>query len=319
MSSGASHRTERLMCLVFVLKARGRRGITRAELKAAIEDYADCPTDQAFERMLERDKRDLRDAGVAIEVLQRDAWHEDEHAYVLAQGALAEMPSFTADELRVLGLAADVWERSTWKALATGALHKVEVFGSEFAPDTAPRIALSTDQHLPVIRDAARNRRSITFSYRRPGDRDPLRRQVEPWGLVHRDGGWYCIGWDRDRNAVRVFRTSRIVDSITIADAATVEIDPNWSRILDDYLRNLPPTDVRMLIERNHGWSWRALGEIRGTRMLDGREYDELEVKIRERDGLIGALAAAAPHVLVTEPADLRQRIIEHLQGVARG
>lgn len=319
MSAGASHRTERLMCLVFVLKARGRRGITRAELKAAIEDYTACPTDQAFERMLERDKRDLRDAGVAIEVLQRDAWHEDEHAYVLAQGTLAEMPTFTADELRVLGLAADVWERSTWKALATGALHKVEVFGSEFAPDVSPRIALSTDHHLPVIRDAARNRRAITFTYRRPGDRDPMTRRVEPWGLVHRDGGWYCIGWDRDRQAVRVFRTSRIVDSITIDGDANADIDPNWSRILDDYFRSLPPTDIVMLIEQDHGWSWRALGEVRGHRTIAGREYDEVTVTLRERDGLVGTLAAAAPHVLVAEPADLRERVIEHLQGVARG
>ena len=73
MSAGASHRTERLMCLVFILKARGRRGITRAELRTAVEDYAQCPNELAFERMLERDKRDLRDAGVAIEVVQRDA------------------------------------------------------------------------------------------------------------------------------------------------------------------------------------------------------------------------------------------------------
>lgn len=319
MSAGASHRTERLMCLVFILKARGRRGITRAELKTVVEDYAACPTEQAFERMLERDKRDLRDAGVAIDVVQRDAWHEDEHAYVLAQDALAEMPTFTADELRVLGLAAEAWERSTWQALASGALHKVEVFGAEFAADAAPRIALTTDRHLNAIRRAVRDRASIHFTYRRPGDRDPMSRHVEPWGLVHRDGGWYCIGWDRERRATRVFRTSRIVDSIVTGDPATSPIDGDWATMLDAYFRDLPPTNVVLLVEDGHGWFWRTRGSARGTRSIAGRQYDEIDVSLKERDGFVGSLAASAPHVLVVEPADLRMRVIEHLQGVARG
>ena len=319
MSAGAAHRTERLMCLVFVLKARGRRGITRAELKAAIEDYAECPSEQAFERMLERDKRDLRDAGVAIDVIQRDAWHEDEHAYVLSQQALAEMPTFTADELRMLGLAADVWERTTWQALASGALHKVEVFGAGFAPDVAPRIAIATDRHLSSIRNAVRDRHAIEFTYRRPGDRDATLRHIEPWGLVHRDGGWYCVGWDRDRADVRVFRTSRIVDDIRAGSAALTSVDPEWSTILDGYFRNLPPMDALLLVEQDHGWLWRSQGTVHGERMIVGRRYDEVAVQMRERDGLIGSLAAAAPHVLVAQPADLRMRVIEHLQGVVHG
>lgn len=319
MAAGAAHRTERLMCLVFILKARGRRGITRAELKHAIEDYTACPTDQAFERMLERDKRDLRDAGVAIDVVQRDAWHEDEHAYVLAQHALASLPTFTAAELRVLGQAADAWERSSWRALASGALHKLEVFGSELITDGQARISLQGDQHLAPLRSAIRDKQAVTFAYRRPGDAEAIARHVEPWGLIHRDGGWYCVAYDRDREASRIFRTSRISRQITRLDAAVNDVDPNWSHLLDDYFRTLKPMEVRLLAAKDRGWLWRTQGQLVGSRSIAGVEYDVLQLQIKERDGLVGSLASAAPHVLVEQPVDLRQRVIEHLQGVGRG
>ena len=319
MSAGAAHRTERLMCLVFILTARGRRGITRAELKAAIEDYAACPTDQAFERMLERDKRDLRDAGVAIDVVQRDAWHEDEHAYVLAQHALATLPTFTASELRVLAQAAEAWERSTWRSQATGALHKLEVFGAEFVTDTRPRISLRGDQHLPALRSAIRTRQSVRFRYRRPGDAEAMLRHVEPWGLIHREGGWYCVGHDVDRSAPRIFRTSRISGDVEDASPATVGVDPAWSQLLDEYFHNLQPMQVQLLIAADHGWVWRAQGTVAGSRTIAGQHYDVVELPLTERDGLVGALAASAPNVLVAEPADLRYRVVEHLQEVTRG
>ena len=319
MSGGAAHRTERLMCLVFILKARGRRGITRAELKASIEDYAACPTDQAFERMLERDKRDLRDAGVAIDVVQRDAWHEDEHAYVLAQHALATLPKFTAPELRVFGQAAEAWERSAWRSQATGALHKLEVFGAEFVTESRPRISLHGDQHLPPLRSAIRDRKSVRFRYRRPGDAEASPRHIEPWGLIHREGGWYCVGYDIDRHAPRIFRTSRISGDVESAAPATVDVDPNWSRLLDDYFRNLEPMHAVLLIAADHGWIWRAQGTTTGSRTIAGQHYDVVEIPLTERDGLIGALAASAPNVLVAEPADLRLRVVEHLQEVSCG
>lgn len=319
MSAGAAHRTERLMCLVFILKARGRRGITRAELKTAIEDYAACPTDQAFERMLERDKRDLRDAGVAIDVMQRDAWHEDEHAYVLAQHALAAMPHFSTAELRVLGQAAEVWERSAWRSQATGALHKLEVFGSEFVSSQLGRMTLRGDDHLSALRTAIRERASVSFHYRRPDDVVATLRHVEPWGVIHREGGWYCVAHDLDRNAPRIFRTSRISGEVRQKAPATSAVDPTWPSMLDAYFRDLVPMQTTLLVIPEHGWAWRSQGSVTGQRVVLGAQYDVVELEVTDRDGLIGALAAAAPNVLVLEPADLRLRVIEHLQGVAHG
>jgi predicted DNA-binding transcriptional regulator YafY len=58
---------------------------------------------------------------------------------------------------------------------------------------------------------------------------------------------------------------------------------------------------------------------VTGQRAIGGQQYDVVQMQLKERDGLIGALAASAPNVLVVEPTDLRLRVIEHLQEVSRG
>ena len=136
---------------------------------------------------------------------------------------------------------------------------------------------------------------------------------------MHRDGGWYCIGHDLDRGAVRVFRTSRISGDVTDLGAADVAVDPGWPGFLETYFANLVPMHAKLLVASDHGWTWRTDGTIVDHRSLGGIEYDVVQVPITERDGLIGALAAAAPHVLVMEPADLRMRVVEHLRGVEHG
>src|SRR6185295_19028475 len=62
--------------------------------------------------------------------------------------------------------------------------------------------------------EAVRDRRPVTFSYRAAGRSDPQRRELEPWGVVNRHGRWYVAGWDRGRDAIRVFRLGRIAGAV---------------------------------------------------------------------------------------------------------
>ena len=59
-------KTERLLQVVLCL-SQGRRYVTKDQLRDAIPDYAACPTTEAFERMFERDKNELRELGVPLE------------------------------------------------------------------------------------------------------------------------------------------------------------------------------------------------------------------------------------------------------------
>lgn len=320
MAGGAAGRTERLMCLVFLLKARGKRGVTRAELREIIEDYARITTEDAFERALERDKASLREAGVVIDVVQRDAWNEDEFAYVLGAGTLLTLPAqFDADELRVLGLAAEAWERGTWSAMAHGALRKLEVFGDAFAAQSAPRISMRADVHLEPLRAAIRGRHSVRFVYRRPGDDEPTERHIEPWGLLYRVGGWYCVGHDLGRAAPRVFRTSRITGTIRSDAPATLPVDPDWPSLVRSGSPEADRRRVRLLVAPGRGWTWRTQGSITGTYSLDSTTYDVMDVELVDHERLVAQLAVAAPDVLVLEPLELRTRVEARLGEVQHG
>lgn len=320
MAGGAAGRTERLMCLVFLLKARGRRGVTRAELRESIEDYARIANEDAFERALERDKASLREAGVVIDVVQRDAWNEDEFAYVLGSGTLLTLPTdFDAEELRVLGLAAEAWERGTWSAMAHGALRKLEVFGDAFAAEPAPRISMRADTHLEPIRAAIRARRSVRFTYRRPGDVDPTERHIEPWGLLYRLGGWYCVGHDLDRDAPRVFRTSRITGVVRADEPAAQPVDPAWPALVRSGSAESATVSIELLIAQGRGWTWRSRGTVIGSASVDDVAYDVIAMDLTDHDRLIAQLAAAAPDVLVRSPLDLQSRVISWIEEVRHG
>ena len=62
----AISKVERLMNLVIALLST-RTYITADRIRRVVAGYADCPTDDAFSRMFERDKNELRDLGIPLE------------------------------------------------------------------------------------------------------------------------------------------------------------------------------------------------------------------------------------------------------------
>src|SRR5690606_4414420 len=62
----ATARVERLVNLVLCLLST-RQYLTAERIRATVPGYADAPTDEAFFRMFERDKAELRDLGIPLE------------------------------------------------------------------------------------------------------------------------------------------------------------------------------------------------------------------------------------------------------------
>src|SRR4051794_10493835 len=107
--SQASSKTERLLNLLIMLLVQ-RHYVPKDRIRAIL--YADA-SDEAFEKMFERDKDELRSLGVPIEVGQMDAFFDDEPGYRIRADEFA-LPdiSLEPDEAAVVALATKVWENA---------------------------------------------------------------------------------------------------------------------------------------------------------------------------------------------------------------
>ncbi|MGR6996996.1 hypothetical protein ACU686_00830 [Yinghuangia aomiensis] len=69
-----------MVSLVMCLLA-ARRYVTKEELRTSIESYRLCTSDEAFDRMFERDKDDVRELGFTIETGANDPLVESADGY----------------------------------------------------------------------------------------------------------------------------------------------------------------------------------------------------------------------------------------------
>jgi len=305
----AVDRTERLLNLVLCLLG-AERPVTRSLLHAAVPGYADAASDDAFERMFERDKEELRGMGVPIHTVVTSAGEVEGYRIDVGDYAMPEL-SFTAQEVTVLGLAARAWSDAALSAPATAALRKVEAVAGlrGDVPGTSWRDASRTpgESELPVLWEAIRTRHVVTFDYRALGDVEPTPREVHPWATVRWQGAWYLAGWNRRRQAERVYRLSRITGSVRLLPDNFDPVDPGDARALVQRLGQPEPEGVALI--RLPGQAGASLRE-RGDEQPDGL----ITVSFTDGDQLISEVLASGG--VVVEPAELRERTREHLRRV---
>src|SRR6476659_6945959 len=121
-------KTERLLNLVVCLLAT-RRYLSAEQIRQAVPGYPEGT--EAFKRMFERDKEELRELGIPLET---GSDGDDEAGYRIQRQAY-ELPeiTLTRDEAAVLGLAARVWQRASLAEAASGALLKLRAAGVDTA------------------------------------------------------------------------------------------------------------------------------------------------------------------------------------------
>ena len=310
-------RTERLLNLVFCLMA-SRRAVSRAAIQASVPGYSGDQGDAAFERMFERDKDELRQLGIPIETVI-DAGGEVEGYRIKAESYRLDPIAFTADELRVLALAARVWDEAILGATAMTALRKIEA-AQGTAPVTPGDLRMSVqltaaDQGLMPLLQAVRERRTVTFAYRGAADEEPGRRRVDPWGVVSREGRWYVVGHDHDRGAPRCFRLSRIAGAVTVS--ATEQSVPRDAD-LDITALLLPgdddvPASARVRVRAGQAAHLRRLSTVPADAFADA----VIEVRSSTRMRLVAAVLSAGDSAVVESPPQVCDAVVEGLRAVA--
>jgi len=310
-------KTERLLSLVVCLLS-ARRYLTAAQIRDAVPGYPE--SFDAFKRMFERDKDELRELGIPLET-GTNPGSDEEPGYRISRQAY-ELPEIRLepDEAAVLGLAARVWRKAELAGAAEGALLKLRAAGIEAEdmtqPGIEPRLQTGEAAFGPLW-EAVRDRRPVTFGYLAAGRSTLQQRRLEPWGVVNRRGHWYVVGLDRDRGEQRVFRLSRVSGPVSFTGPAGSVIVPPGTDVraaVRAWDAEPPPPRTCVLRIRSgtgHGLRRHELS----TRPDPEPGWDLVEVSYSDAGWWSEHIASFGADVVVLEPADLRDAVISRLKG----
>lgn len=317
----AVHKSERLLNLLILLLVQ-RRYISKAKVRELIEDYRSS-SDEAFERMFERDKGELRALGVPVETGQLDDFFDDEPGYRIRAEEFA-LPGIelTADEAAVVGLASRVWQHAGLAAHTSDALAKLAAAGVEVDRDrleiAAPEVT-ADEPEFDAFWRASLDRTVVTFDYLRSGSREASKRRLEPWGVVSYSGRWYAVGRDVDRGAERMFRLSRVQGKVARVGKPGAYAVPDGVdlRALANRLGPGPRTqEATVLVRPGAGAALRRTGSVvaSGIPGPDGRaDWDRIALTVSSLGWLADELLSHGDRVYADGPAELREAVVARL------
>jgi len=324
----AISKVERLMNLVIALLATDGY-ITADRVRRSVAGYSDSPSDDAFSRMFERDKNELRDLGIPLETSRVSALDPTEGYRINREAYALPDIELSADEAAAVAVAAQLWESPELITATQGALLKLRAAGVDV--DVEAPVSLSATRGLPGLRGsedvlgvllaAIDAGQAVQFEHRSQRSDPYTVRTVEPWGVVTQKRRWYLVGHDRDRNATRTFRLSRIGAGVTPIGQPGDVVRPDGvdlRQIVADVISETPSGAMaRVWVADGRATALRRTGTSTGPHRLGDRDGEILEIDIGHRDRLAREVAGYGADAIVLEPAWLRDAVIERLQKVA--
>jgi proteasome accessory factor B len=321
----ATSKVERLVNLVIALLST-RGYVTAEKIRSSVAGYSDSPSAEAFSRMFERDKNELRDLGIPLEV-GRVSVLDPTEGYRINQDAYALAPvELTPDEAAAVAVATQLWESPELITATQGALLKLRAAGVDVDPDAPVAIASpagvpglrGSEEVLGILLSAIASRQAVEFPHR-PSRAEPyMTRTVEPWGVVTEKGRWYLVGHDRDRDATRTFRLSRIGADVTLIGppgAVTVPDGVDLRKIVAQTVTEWPAGgQARVWVADGRATALRRAGRSIVAQQVAGRDGEVIELGIGSADQLARDIAGYGADAVVLEPQSLREDVLARLR-----
>ncbi|HEU5062347.1 MAG TPA: WYL domain-containing protein [Solirubrobacterales bacterium] len=320
----------RQLSLISFLMAQGRP-VSALEIKREVEGYSDM-NDDAFARRFYADRAELESLGIQLGVEKPGEGFFEAELYSLPpENFYLDPIRFSDDELAALSTALMLLTdggfayaeplRLALQQVAWG--HPNPLNEGERAPVemamTASAGGRDLSQRLSKIETAISRRKTIEFTYYTMERGETEKRKVDPYHLVFRGGQFYLIGHSHERDAVRVFRLSRIQGKVGYASKAEHDFSPpedfdrrDYGSRADWQLGETQGTAkiwirerIAWLIERDFG----SYGELRNAVKSDGapgkgRVFETSYASERE---LIAWVLRWRQNAQVLAPDDLRE------------
>jgi len=316
--SNAADKTERLLNLVICLLYT-RRPLPKAKIRDAVPQYGTSASDEAFDRMFERDKDELRELGIPLVTEPYDVLFDDEPGYRIdrREYALPEI-SFTADELAVLGLASRAWTQASLAGPAAQALRKLEAAGVE--RDDSSLIGIvpmvrTVEPAFDAVKDAVLQHTPVAFTYRTAGTGEVSTRHVQPWAIASWHGHWYLTGFDTAKDAPRVFRLARIEGEVAVEGkpgSYEVPVDHQPKSMISTVAVDRAPQLATLKVRVGAGHSLRR--QATTVEAVDDN-WSLIALDFTDTEAFAEEIASFGPDVVVKDPTELRESVIRRLSG----
>ncbi|MGB3771855.1 MAG: WYL domain-containing protein [Rhodococcus sp. (in: high G+C Gram-positive bacteria)] len=323
----AISKVERLMNLVICLLST-RQYLTAERIRESVAGYEDSAGDEAFSRMFERDKNELRDLGVPLETGQISRFSTIE-GYRINRDRY-ELPDvdLASDEAAAVAVAVQLWESPELTSAAQSAMLKLRAAGVQVDPDNSPAAVTAipsrsrgSEPALGKLLAAIDAGRSVRFQHRSTPTASYVQRTVQPWGVVTYSGRWYLVAHDTDRDAVRTFRLSRIGDDVEAFGPAGSVKKPDEIDLAAIVSRAADRGDVagtaEVWVSDGRGLELRRLGTETAQRELAGRAGSVIRIPVRSWEWIARVIAGHGADAIVLAPAELRDHVVATLSSTA--
>jgi predicted DNA-binding transcriptional regulator YafY len=330
----------RQLSLFSFLMAQGRP-VSALEIKREVEGYSDM-NDDAFARRFYADRAELESLGILLQVEKPGEGFFEAELYALPpENYYLPAVEFSDDELAALRTALSLLDgRFAYAEPLRLALQQVSwgrpsTLSSTERPSVEVSMTASAggrelSQRLAKVETAISRRKTIEFTYYTMQRDEESKRRVDPYHLVYRGGQFYLIGHAHERDAVRVFRLSRIRGKVSYASKAEHDFTPpddfdrrDYAQRADWQMGDIDGTAsifvrdrIAWLIERDFG----SYGEIRSARKSDAAPGRGVifETEYASRRQLIAWALQWRRNATVLAPAELaadaeaRLQLLEH-------
>lgn len=327
------------MALLALLLKR-KRPVSKAEIRRGIPDYARASA-ATFDRIFERDKKELREMGIDLRVMTVDGGREitdpreaaryqaqeigytiDREQYFLPQ------IDFEPGEWALISLALSLSnfggrkDGGVWENLRTK-------LGCLRPPGLRPvfddlAIASGTEKYeeqkfLPIIEEAITKSRSLDIEYYSIGRDQQSRRRVDPYLLLLYSGHWYLVGYCHLRQEVRMFKASRIL-KVKPGKENSYSLPEDFDR--QAYLQRKPwelpvhqPYTVTLGLYPETAWLMKQELGPRTNLSPDGLEAS---FAVSNEPALVRWLCANCDRAVVKQPRELGEKVLKILDALAK-
>ncbi len=315
----AADKFERMMNLLAAL-LDARRPLTAEQIQERVAGYSSDK--EAFRRTFERDKDELRDLGVPVQLATVPGTFPEQQGY-LVDRRIYELPDLDLepDEVAALRLALQavrVGDPTAHDSESSAALWRLGGVADGSTLDVDEELAtIPVDERHAVILRGVLERRVCEFDY--DSSTGSSRRSVEPWRIGYERGHWYLTGYDQQRSDQRSFRLDRIGERIELGDPDSF-IGP--VRAPED--RDYKPwddgsTEVQIAVLRVDADQAPWARELLGDHTVDSSDSEgtTFRVPVTSWPAFRSFLLSFLDRAELLEPLELREELIAWLTAVA--